>query len=182
VFRYCIFGHYHTHEPGATGIAELPGNDFMTCLTPWPDSVLALNAGLPNGSHRLPNWLPQERARAISIVEAGTFMHELGHTLGLKHGGDDRVNFKPNYVSIMNYTFQWRNVVTRRDLDYSRQSLPTLNENGGLQEQFGFGVVYYKEGGQVARTAYSTPTAATPPATGFLTQSVWVTPSRLIGI
>ena len=33
-------------------------------------------------------------------------MHELGHNLGLHHGGDDGVNFKPNYLSIMNYSFE----------------------------------------------------------------------------
>ncbi|MBL7500168.1 hypothetical protein I6A81_28765 [Frankia sp. CN7] len=38
--------------------------------------------------------------------QAGTFMHELGHTLGLKHGGGDDVNRKPNYPSVMNYAFQ----------------------------------------------------------------------------
>ncbi|MFO1002330.1 MAG: M66 family metalloprotease [Planctomycetaceae bacterium] len=28
--------------------------------------------------------------------KVGTFIHELGHTLGLTHGGSDHVNFKPN--------------------------------------------------------------------------------------
>ncbi len=45
---------------------------------------------------------------------AGLLMHELGHTLGLGHGGpyddveggDDEVNCKPNYLSVMNYRFQ----------------------------------------------------------------------------
>ena len=44
---------------------------------------------------------------------AGLLMHELGHTLGLGHGGPFRdepttndVNCKPNYVSVMNYRFQ----------------------------------------------------------------------------
>ena len=32
-------------------------------------------------------------------------MHELGHNLGLEHGGADCFNFKPNYVSVMNYNF-----------------------------------------------------------------------------
>ena len=36
----------------------------------------------------------------------GTFTHELGHKLGLKHGGKDHINYKPNYLSIMNYSFQ----------------------------------------------------------------------------
>jgi YVTN family beta-propeller protein len=33
------------------------------------------------------------------------FLHELGHTLGLVHGGDDGINCKPNYLSVMNYSF-----------------------------------------------------------------------------
>lgn len=37
---------------------------------------------------------------------AGTFMHELGHTLGLHHGGDVDTNYKENYDSIMNYKYQ----------------------------------------------------------------------------
>jgi hypothetical protein len=38
---------------------------------------------------------------------AGTIMHELGHTLGLRHGGNEHVpNCKPNYISVMNYNYQ----------------------------------------------------------------------------
>lgn len=62
-------------------------------------------------------------------------MHELGHNLGLHHGGDDEVNKKPNYLSVMNYTFQTvgllfasKPVSQTRSLDYSRRKLPTLNE------------------------------------------------------
>jgi hypothetical protein len=55
-------------------------------------------------------------------------MHELGHNLGLRHGGGDDTNFKPNYLSAMNYTFQTRGVVWRQPLDYSRWTLSPLNE------------------------------------------------------
>ena len=73
-------------------------------------------------------------------VESGTFMHELGHTLGLTHGGLYRTdlgggnysfsfepNCKSNFQSVMNYMFQ----VDLLDgvLDYSEQVLPTLSEN-----------------------------------------------------
>lgn len=37
--------------------------------------------------------------------QATTFMHELGHALGLEHGGIEEINFKPNYLSVMNYAF-----------------------------------------------------------------------------
>jgi hypothetical protein len=43
--------------------------------------------------------------------EAGTFMHELGHNLGLNHGGGlfdqgDPISYKPNFISVMNYNHQ----------------------------------------------------------------------------
>ena len=74
-------------------------------------------------------------------VESGTFMHELGHSLGLTHGGLFRTwvgpgpqdysfsfdpNCKPNHQSVMNYMFQ----VELLDgvLDYSDEALNTLDE------------------------------------------------------
>lgn len=39
--------------------------------------------------------------------DGGTIMHELGHTLNLRHGGDVNDNCKPNYVSVMNYDNQF---------------------------------------------------------------------------
>jgi hypothetical protein len=38
--------------------------------------------------------------------QAGTFMHELGHALGLHHNGLDDRNYNPTYLSVMNYSFQ----------------------------------------------------------------------------
>ena len=76
-------------------------------------------------------------------VESGTFMHELGHSLGLTHGGLYRTdlgggnysfssepNCKPNFQSVMNYMFQ----VDLLDgvLDYSNQDLqPPIDEITG---------------------------------------------------
>jgi uncharacterized repeat protein (TIGR01451 family) len=34
---------------------------------------------------------------------SASVMHEIGHTLHLRHGGDESHNCKPNYVSVMNY-------------------------------------------------------------------------------
>jgi hypothetical protein len=56
-------------------------------------------------------------------------MHELGHSLGRFHGGGDGVNNKPNFLSVMNYTFQNKGTVPSRPLDYSRWALPPLDEN-----------------------------------------------------
>jgi len=79
-------------------------------------------------------------------VQAGTFMHELGHTLGLQHDGDqDNFNYggnqgvqevhnKPNYLSVMNYAFQCSTVPSNPSMglpggaDYSRLKLDSLDE------------------------------------------------------
>jgi hypothetical protein len=83
-------------------------------------------------------------------MQAGTFMHELGHTLGLLHGGDEEVQFKPNYHSVMNYTWQMpaptpasptarqRAYTTSWTLDYSSSAFPDLDENN-LNEAAGIG-------------------------------------------
>lgn len=71
--------------------------------------------------------------------QAGTFMHELGHNLGLRHGGQDDVQYKPNYLSVMNYSFQFTGLLGG-GMDYSRFSgsdlLPLDEEH--LNESLGF--------------------------------------------
>jgi hypothetical protein len=55
--------------------------------------------------------------------QSGTFLHELGHNLGLLHGGADNTNWKPNYLSTMNYLFQVTGLMvdgTLGHFDYSR--------------------------------------------------------------
>ena len=88
-------------------------------------------------------------------VEAGTFMHELGHSNGLTHGGfyyDTPANYiatvepncKPNYQSIMSYQFQV-DLLDNGVLDYSEQQLSTLNENNlpaGLTTTDGSALAY----------------------------------------
>ena len=73
--------------------------------------------------------------------QAGTLMHELGHNLNLRHGGGDNVNFKPNYLSVMNYSFQLGGVIAggvAGTFDYSSAALPNLNE-ANLNEPTGLG-------------------------------------------
>ena len=62
--------------------------------------------------------------------QAGTFMHELGHTLSLSHGGQDDDGYKPNFPSVMNYLYQTRGVPRGggSPLDYSRIDTPDFDE------------------------------------------------------
>ena len=110
-FRYGLFAHA-IDTLGTTGCAEMPGNDFIVGLGGSPTHV------------------------GTQDQQAATFMHELGHTLGLAHGGGDNVACKPNYLSVMNPTFQFTNVVSNRPIDFSGEALPTLNE-GALNEAAG---------------------------------------------
>jgi hypothetical protein len=72
-------------------------------------------------------------------MEAGTIMHELGHCLNLQHGGfESYVNFKPNYVSSMNYLFQFNGLDGDGAPDYSHGGRPTLDERQ-LDETAGIG-------------------------------------------
>jgi hypothetical protein len=98
-------------------------------------------------------------ADATPTATAGTFMHELGHSLGLTHGGfyyntpnsyvpTVELNCKPNYQSVMNYTYQIDlldpgngNVVP----DYSGQglaSLSTIDKEAGGSSPFGGNLPY----------------------------------------
>lgn len=104
---------------GSSGIARgIPGSDFIVSLgmTCTPEAVCGADG--PGGIG----------------AQAGTFMHELGHTLGLKHGGGDHLTYKPNYLSVMNYHFQFDGIPGRTPtFDYSRwapSTMWTLNEHG----------------------------------------------------
>src|SRR5581483_274336 len=121
-FRYAIFGHDHAHSPGSSGIAEIGGNDFFVSLGGANNASYQTLGGVGVGGN-----LTLGRRR----MEAATFMHELGHTLNLGHGGNQfttAFNYKPNYLSIMSYTFQFLGNVPNRPLDYSRWTLAPLNE------------------------------------------------------
>ena len=87
VFRYLLMANSQlaSGNAGASGSAELLGDDFMVTQGGW---------GLKAGSMLLTNY------------QAATIMHELGHTLGLRHGGDEDATNKPNYPSVMNYFYQ----------------------------------------------------------------------------
>jgi hypothetical protein len=119
-FRYCIFGQQFTGNT-VGGLAEMPGNDCMVMHGGW---------------NRVPGSLQEQQE------QQGLFMHELGHTLGLHHGGNmaDGVNYKPNHVSVMNYTWTVPALVPVSQgayapfwtLDYSSTTQPWLEEVNGV--------------------------------------------------
>ncbi len=119
-FHYGLFVHDLSPNPplSISGIAELLGSDFIVSLGEWTNGVGTVNE------------------------QAGTLMHELGHNLGLDHGGGDAVNFKPNYLSVENYAFQVVGITSQTPsgtvtrFDYSSQTLPSLVETS-LNETVG---------------------------------------------
>ena len=114
-FHYVLLPHRFDTNSGSSGQAELPGDELIVSLQ-------------CNNS-----------ARSV----ANTILHEVGHNLLLRHGGNIGCNYKPNYNSVMNYRYQFPGVdnnctppangVTdfskgdRIDLDEN-----DLNENNGI--------------------------------------------------
>jgi hypothetical protein len=118
VFHYCIFG-YSLAEGDALGKGEVYGNDFVVTVAHEEESFKRFQAQCQT--------VETASSCGRRQLESSSFMHELGHNLGLQHGGGDKVNCKPNYLSVMSYSIQ-TNIEPDRPLDYSRQALPTLLE------------------------------------------------------
>lgn len=140
VFRYAIFGHMFKEGLLSSGISEIEGKDILVTLFAFKDETRKMATEWNNSFTK--EW---------PDVQAGTFMHELGHTLGLLHGGgygipdseasNREINCKPNYLSIMNYGYAYNysgiasgipgvpddtKVRTNRPLDYSRHEIDYL--------------------------------------------------------
>jgi len=109
VYRWALFAHSYDNS-GSSGIA------------PYEDTWLLVTLG---------NFTFKDEAERIAY-QAGTLMHELGHTFNLRHGGiKDNTNFKPNHMSVMNYHYQFTGVW--RDgayvLDYSSYTVDGVSES-----------------------------------------------------
>ncbi len=121
VFHYALFCH---QLPDDVAVLQKPPRGIAR-PAPSADLTIAL-ATVPQ--------TPNQQAIAI--------MHELGHNLGLEHGGGDKVNFKPNYLSVMNYRFAETGLLSphrgkyKRRIEYSQLALTALDETN-LNEAVG---------------------------------------------
>lgn len=132
-WHWAVFAHQYQYLGGGTGssgLAEGPGDESMVTMGAFIDQI-----GTP--------W-----------DRAATFVHELGHNLGLSHSGDQPTvgPFKPNLASVMAYSYQLigvNNGMVCRDLappsvelyhlDYSEGTLDDLDE-AALDESVGLGL------------------------------------------
>src|SRR3984893_4360660 len=137
IFRYAISAHQISTASNSGVARAIPGSDFIVSLA---------KIGLPPTTNQ----------------EAGTFMHELAHNLGLQHGGGDGVNNKPNYINVMNYSFQFPGL-TRGGVaniyHYSNVALKPRDETI-LEEITGVG----PGAGSVATTHWLPPAGVNPGA------------------
>jgi len=137
--HYCLFamdwGDENGQPSGSSGISRNGTSSDAEFRKGASDLIVSLGG----------NWWNQPNSQWFVYTQAGTFTHELGHNLGLRHGGIDHTNYKPNFLSIMTYAFQTDGIPFLasdgskwRIWDYSRMALPVLNE-ANLNEWKGLG-------------------------------------------
>lgn len=118
VYHYMIWAlQFDQKQYSGTGIEGVGGPDFIVTL----------------GSRFWAGGSPQQRV--------GTFLHELGHSLGLRHGGksSDRP-LGPNHLSIMNELFQNTGVWRDGQPVFTYQDVPTIAlDERSLDEHLGVG-------------------------------------------
>ncbi len=119
LFHYVLFANQYDGGSSSGKSRGIPAHDFIVTLGNW---------STPGGTEQ---------------QQAGTLMHEFGHNLGLMHGGNENENYKPNYLSLMSYSYQLGGLTydgTAGKLDYSRVKIASVNESS-LSETNGFAAV-----------------------------------------
>ena len=79
--HYVLFIHNQKKDDSTSGRCCVDKRDFVASLGKWGSNANSFRD------------------------QSGTILHELGHALDLGHGGGDETNYKPNYLSVMNYSF-----------------------------------------------------------------------------
>ena len=148
-FRWALFANLFSDTAGCgspAGRAEFRGDDLMIGL-----GGEELNDSDGDGVGDAPCFPGGATGASVGspLQQAHVFAHELGHTMGLQHGGDDEDNLKPNYPSIMNYGYTDCGFGLSQDVAvtpyplggclFTRFALPDLDESS-LDECAGFGV------------------------------------------
>jgi hypothetical protein len=115
----------------------------------WSDQIdAAKHSGIAiEGTHG-PDFIVSLGAWPVVPEDAktGTFMHEIGHTFGLHHGGvngavaSELVN-APNHLSVMSYRYQATGVSYGRGRSFTYQPGPTIGlDESQLDEYRGLGL------------------------------------------
>mgnify|MGYP001057616397 CR=1 FL=1 len=136
IFHYIIAGNYQ--EPPAAGGSQNTSSGISRGI--GTSDLLITLGGFTGGT-------------GTQIQQAGTLMHEFGHNLNLRHGGNENTNYKPNYFSIMNYLYQLRGLdvgATAGTIDYAGGALPVLGplNEGSVNESNALGVSGFGVGSQ----------------------------------
>ncbi len=142
-YRYAIFA--HKEKGGNSGAADPGGDAFLVTLGDFPREDILLGGGSgEDGCNR-------QYDACLAQLESAVFMHELGHTLGLLHGGDKTgENNEPNYLSVMNYWYLTRMPLNSRPLDFSRKTPVARNEAA-----FDEGLPFYEDYPQRAQQPWT---------------------------
>jgi hypothetical protein len=135
---------------GSSGQSDFPGGgDSAVTFGGWGADDAANCQGDPSQALTAQNPTYCSNQMGTVLQQAGTIMHEMGHTLTLAHGGtyytdvhnlsvpSYEANCKSNFLSIMSYLFQVRGFPDG-GIDYSGQTLQNLDESL-LDESVGIG-------------------------------------------